>query len=475
MKISGTLPTADEPLFTNLDTNNFSIGFGDLTATLNTDKTSLSIVAKTHIETFGTADNISTLDIDSFISLNEAPVCSAVNVSCLKGQAVTVQLAATDAESDTLTLSTVGSPSVGSLGSINQSNDQVVYTHNNSSTLVDSFTYKANDTHQDSNTATVNIAIGVGAGDSITTESVGDGIYLIPVVIGTGAGTFKAHFSAETRPDRFSLWWDDGDASNNLSDMEKKADSLWVGDSNTSSIWPAEASYGSQNEYTYVGTNGDAVASGEPGGPLHVGTGALTSSITTNSSDATNNTYNGTVGSTSGYTTTNGISDDTVIQVVVSGNAVTQVSVTTAGSGVPGFNTGETITVSNSVIGGSTDLVITLVAADINSAWDKTATGQTITIESGARLYGTSGNRSDESPTTGNQTGVQNGVYTSVSNASSETLTSGLEYKDGNICLFFTKSASTSFRGYIKVESITAGTGSTGWYLYHTEFITASS
>ena len=95
-------------------------------------------------------------------------------------------------------------------------------------------------------------------------------------------------------------------------------------------------------------------------------------------------------------------------------------------------------------------------------------------IASGDRMLGVSGNRTNAAPTTGNQTGVQNGVYTSTSNASSETLTSGLEYKDGNICLYFTKSASTSFRGYIKVESVTAGGGTTGWYLYHTEFVTAS-
>ena len=78
---------------------------------------------------------------------------------------------------------------------------------------------------------------------------------------------------------------------------------------------------------------------------------------TTISSGATNGTYTGTAGTTSGFTGGNA-----TIKVTVAGNAVTQVDVTAAGSG---YAVGDTITVASSVIGGSTNLVITLVASNI--------------------------------------------------------------------------------------------------------------
>jgi len=78
---------------------------------------------------------------------------------------------------------------------------------------------------------------------------------------------------------------------------------------------------------------------------------------TTISSGATNGTYTGTAGTTSGFTGGNA-----TIKVTVAGNAVTQVDVTASGSG---YAVGDTITVASSVIGGSTNLVITLVASNI--------------------------------------------------------------------------------------------------------------
>ena len=82
----------------------------------------------------------------------------------------------------------------------------------------------------------------------------------------------------------------------------------------------------------------------------------LTSSITTNSSNATNDDY------PSVAWTTNGSGTGLTINVTVAGNAVTVVTVTNGGKG---FVVGNTITISKSVIGGTTDVVITLVASDI--------------------------------------------------------------------------------------------------------------
>jgi len=80
---------------------------------------------------------------------------------------------------------------------------------------------------------------------------------------------------------------------------------------------------------------------------------------TTIASGATNGTYAGVAGTTTGYTGGNA-----AIAVTVAGNAVTQVDVTSAGSG---YSVGDTITVASSVIGGSTDLVITIGANDLYS------------------------------------------------------------------------------------------------------------
>jgi hypothetical protein len=80
---------------------------------------------------------------------------------------------------------------------------------------------------------------------------------------------------------------------------------------------------------------------------------------TTIASGATNGTYTGTAGTTSGFTGGNA-----TIRVTVAGNAVTQVDVTAAGSG---YSIGDTITVASSVIGGSTNLVITIGANDLYS------------------------------------------------------------------------------------------------------------
>jgi len=83
-------------------------------------------------------------------------------------------------------------------------------------------------------------------------------------------------------------------------------------------------------------------------------------SRTTISSGATNGTYTGTVGTTTGFT---GSGTGTIV-VTVAGNAVTNVEITGSGAG---HTVGSTITVASSVIGGSTNLVITIGANDLYS------------------------------------------------------------------------------------------------------------
>ena len=92
-------------------------------------------------------------------------------------------------------------------------------------------------------------------------------------------------------------------------------------------------------------------------GSLLEGVGTLTGSITSaDSTDATNGVVTGATFTTSGSGTGG------VINVTVSGNKVTIVTVTAIGSG---YAVGDTLTVAVGVIGGSTALVITLDDEDI--------------------------------------------------------------------------------------------------------------
>jgi len=89
---------------------------------------------------------------------------------------------------------------------------------------------------------------------------------------------------------------------------------------------------------------------------LVTGTGSLTASITTNSSDATNASV-----ATVAFTTS-GTGTGATVQLTIAGNAVTVASTTVAGES---FKVGDTLTFDKSVIGGTTDVVITLVADDL--------------------------------------------------------------------------------------------------------------
>ena len=115
----------------------------------------------------------------------------------------------------------------------------------------------------------------------------------------------------------------------------------------------------------YTGSLGQLVHDATIYGPnlLNTGVGSLTSSITTDASGATDGTYTGKPGITAGYTTS-GSGTGLTITIVISGGVATVVTVDAAGTG---FEIGDTITIANSVIGGASNLVITLTAANFNS------------------------------------------------------------------------------------------------------------
>ena len=95
-----------------------------------------------------------------------------------------------------------------------------------------------------------------------------------------------------------------------------------------------------------------------PGRSMIVGAATLTTSITTNSSDATNQAATDTPFTTSGSGT------GATVQLTIAGNAVTAAGVTVAGDG---YKVGDTLTFDKADIGGTTDVVITLKADDLDA------------------------------------------------------------------------------------------------------------
>ena len=114
--------------------------------------------------------------------------------------------------------------------------------------------------------------------------------------------------------------------------------------------------------------------SANPGRPLATATGSLTASITTNSSDATELS----TPTSKAFTTSGGGTSGAVSLTISAAGVVTVASATTAGDG---YKVGDTLTFASSVIGGSTDVVITLVDDDLASLDADAGSEQLIPID----------------------------------------------------------------------------------------------
>jgi hypothetical protein len=121
-------------------------------------------------------------------------------------------------------------------------------------------------------------------------------------------------------------------------------------------------SVGSLGQYVY-----DSNVYDDTAGSLVVFDSSLTSSITTNTVNGIDAVYTGATFNTNAITTS-GSGTGAQLTVAVSGNVVTDVTVTVAGSG---YAVGDTITISDSAppngIGGTTSVIITLTADDLYS------------------------------------------------------------------------------------------------------------
>ena len=215
--------------------------------------TEVKITAKGTIVKFGSTDVTCFLSLENVLNLIATAVDDSATVN--KGESVLIDVLANDSdpEGDGLTPVIITQPSYGTA---TIESNKVRYTHNNSSNYVDSFTYSANDGYINSNIAKVNVGIGVAPGESLSLSST-EGIFYIPVVVGTAGGTFTIHFDSVGVPDRVEMVY-----KGNI-----VADSLFIGDNligagRAAAIADIVATT-SLDSFDYVGSNGDGTYYGK--------------------------------------------------------------------------------------------------------------------------------------------------------------------------------------------------------------------
>ena len=123
------------------------------------------------VDTAGTADEIFNINLSNVI--NTPPVgANQSNVAVANNTAKSLTLAGTDADSDTITWSIVSQGAKGT-ATVNASTGAAVYTPTSAlHTGADSFTYKLNDTYQDSSSYTIGLLIAAQGSNNPTTSSV---------------------------------------------------------------------------------------------------------------------------------------------------------------------------------------------------------------------------------------------------------------------------------------------------------------
>lgn len=268
---------------TNLDSSTnggTDITISSLTSSVAADGLSYTITISGNTNETGTLDVLSTLNLNSYITANVAPVANAGSFSVNKGGDQTITLIGSDGDNDSLDYIIVSLPANGNLYTDAALTDTITsveipytltantvyYEHNNSNNFTESFTFKVNDGSVDSNIATVSGAVGVSPGASIVANG-NAGIYLVPVVLGTDAGQFKVHFDAFNVPDRIQILFDDTNGtSNDIANMQVVADSLIIGDDveNDAAPFntPPNGTTANLNLFTYNGTSFDTTETG---------------------------------------------------------------------------------------------------------------------------------------------------------------------------------------------------------------------
>lgn len=169
-----------------------------------------------------------------------------------------------DPDGDPLTIIITQNPAHGVAtvtdinGTPNPLGSHIKYQHDNSFDMVDEFKYKVNDGQEDSNETSVEIGVGVSNGDSVS-FSARQGLYDIPLIVGTDPVKVICHFDAYNVPDRFQLYFNPDGVTVPGDSSHLVADSLYVGDRLTNRNSPHGVGTFNITRFLYVGAGGDAV------------------------------------------------------------------------------------------------------------------------------------------------------------------------------------------------------------------------
>jgi hypothetical protein len=169
-----------------------------------------------------------------------------------------------DPDGDVLTIIITQVPAHGTAtitdasGNPDPNGSHIKYQHDDSFDMVDEFKYKVNDGQSDSNETSVEIGVGVSRGDSVN-FSARQGLYDIPLVIGTDPVKVVCHFNAYNVPDRFQIYFNPDGATNPGDPAHLVADSLYVGDALRNSNNPHGVGTFTVTRFLYTGGGGDAV------------------------------------------------------------------------------------------------------------------------------------------------------------------------------------------------------------------------
>jgi hypothetical protein len=169
-----------------------------------------------------------------------------------------------DPDGDPLTIIITQNPLHGTAtvtdvnGNPNPNGSHIKYQHNDSFDMVDEFKYKVNDGLSDSNETSVEIGVGVSRGDKVS-FSARQGLYDIPLIVGTDPVKVVCHFDAYSVPDRFQIYFNPDGVTTPGDPAHLVADSLYVGDRLTSSNSPHGVGTFTVTRFLYTGGGGDAV------------------------------------------------------------------------------------------------------------------------------------------------------------------------------------------------------------------------
>jgi len=185
----------------------------------------------------GTADSNTASVTITVNAINDAPVTVNQTASTNEDEPISITLTATDIDSDTFSYSLESNTSNGT---INLSNDVVTYTPNTNWSGTDTFTFKANDGTDDSNTSTV----------SITVDAVNDA----PEIEDTTLSTFTNHSSGSSI--ELSATDIDGDSSLTFSVVDEPTKGTATINGSTLTYIP-ENNYAGLDSLTYKVNDGE--------------------------------------------------------------------------------------------------------------------------------------------------------------------------------------------------------------------------